>query len=993
MSPAFEMMKKVATFINTSNLSDVSVMIRNDECLAIVPSAEEMFMKYQGWQDYDCNENEAPEDELLREIDIKEERFFEPDEHVEGDSFEAFTYEDSNSYEVFDEDLPIESADKRQRKRSPEWLITMMNKCKTMIGTKEAWSCVYCKKSTATRTGMRMHLLKYHSNGNVSASTTKFTVESTPIAVKSEVMAFATVQVNVTKKEKKYPRWIENIVNRSASNDGSFTCSICKKLTTKTRFGMQLHVTRIHCKSEDSISEEEQSEESFGGISDCEDASEALVKHKRDPEWIKEMVEQSKSAEGTWKCCICHKLTSNTLRGIQIHIIRIHCESKNAVEIAESEDDESEDYESDYKHTKIESSVRREKKLSWAKAMVDKSATENSTWICAICNEVRSKSRRGMLLHIVRIHRKDVVKGKFKRGRKNVIDEAAINKTIEKSKKRLMTLDGNKEILVCFECDNKVFETKEDFRQHIINNHFSVRKAVESEINTSKFLKSEVKRCKVNNEGSKLYRCTTCDKPFSSYGAIRYHLATKHMSVGLYENADSVVTPSQEQTPAITLKVSEMNADERSWFRQCMKNSRTKQGFECCFCSGKTYTYIGPMRYHVMTVHLPHMKKGIDKFDEHLQVSKGIAEITEPQVTESLEKYKDIRGKFLKAGEMTVSDRRWLRDSIKKSRVKTFDEDHWQCWMCKKRYEKRYGTIRYHILVVHLPQWKLGKENFEKHLEDCKNQSKLFGIKESDENKSGPIWKLSPDVLTSLRCDPCGFQFCKPSDFKSHMNIHKVTDPVVPMMTFPKCDLCSMKFRNKNDLTMHMISHSTQEESQIISVEGVPFHQSIPVSQIAFLNQAEPENWTFECGHCPKKFETEVDVNGHILLHHMNPIICPFENREFTRHVSFINHLHSSHAESLGQQLKCPLCKIELTGNLEKVAHLKVCESKQLECDKCGKRFSNRMYLLYHLKKEFGIFDFSCEVCGRSYASRSELQIHLRSHDPKVKVWKLNSRT
>jgi Zinc finger, C2H2 type len=935
-SQASAILEKVGLFLNDSVSHDYSVMTRNNECLAVVPPSESMFMKFQGWSDFDPKEDER---ELLCEINIKEEIA----EQESCNNFDGLE-DDSNSYAA-PEDSTSPPGVSNQRKKSPKWLLEMMEKCKNVThteddGSVEAWICVDCKKNTATQTGMRVHLLKYHSKGKAQTFS----------SMKSEI------------NEKVLPVRVKP--NGKIDNDNACITETVKKVKTE---GMWKHVVRKHVENSpskaesESDEEEEDSERSF----DNKTSSETSVKYKRDPEWIKEKIEQSK-CNGSWTCCICHKLTSQTFRGIQIHIIRMHCEKQvvsRTVNIkAEDEEDDSYDDKSsdDNESSDDEKLITREKKQFWVKAMVEKSA-KGEKWVCAICNKMTCKSQQGMHLHIARTHKNDIGKTNLKRKVEEIDDEEkAIVKRINAGTKKLMTLDGNQEISVCSECNNKVFESKEDFRQHIVNIHVNKSKKQKKLLN----LKREMRKCK-DDEGG--YRCTKCDKTFSSYQAIRYHLTKKHLSVDLDVKPKSL---------EVSLKVSEMSPQEHMWFRLCMDKAPIGRSFQCCYCTNKTYSCKGALRYHLTKVHMPFLKMGQDKFDQHLQSCKELSNSS--KTVETVAKAEGLR--FLRAADMTDSEKKWLKENIRKSRVKTFDEDYWKCWICHKQYTTN-SNMRYHLLNCHIPHWQLGEESFAKHLENYKDK-----VEDFEGMKSGPIWKLPPDVLASLRCDYCDYQFCKKGDYNSHMNFHKQTDPIVPLMFFSKCDLCPMKFRDNEDLEKHLEHHSTHEESQIIPAEGVPLHASIPENQIAILAQPECENFQFMCGHCSKKFATDTDIDRHLLLHHMNPIICPFDQRKFTKHVPFINHLHSSHVEILGRKLKCPHCKIELAGNLEKIAHLKVCDAKKYSCDNCGKRFSSRMYLMYHLKKELGILDFSCEVCGKSYASRPELEIHQRSHNPKVNL-------
>ena len=162
-----------------------------------------------------------------------------------------------------------------------------------------------------------------------------------------------------------------------------------------------------------------------------------------------------------WTCCICQKVTSEKIRGIKIHITRMHGNDNgskiedfdedsynDAMLLVETslnsefnqdfetsimkerfqtndEDSESDNSDSDYE-SPVQKESRHEREQIWMDQMMEnskinvKSETDASiVYSCSICSDFNSKSEKGMKLHITKLHGKEMREETRKRFRKS----------------------------------------------------------------------------------------------------------------------------------------------------------------------------------------------------------------------------------------------------------------------------------------------------------------------------------------------------------------------------------------------------------------------------------------------------------------------------------------------------------------------------------------------------------------------------------------------
>lgn len=302
----------------------------------------------------------------------------------------------------------------------------------------------------------------------------------------------------------------------------------------------------------------------------------------------------------------------------------------------------------------------------------------------------------------------------------------------------------------------------------------------------------------------------------------------------------------------------------------------------------------------------------------------------------------------------------WIQSQIKLETA----EKMWQCLKCEENFSNE-KLLRQHL-----------KGHALKRTTDDLKTSITSGT---------PRPRKSKDVKFHWTCKECWFQFSAQRSYDSHMKLHETLKYMNPFTEFHPCGECSMFFRNSDDLATHTDNGHAEGQRVIVPAEGIALQKTI-----LFKRLTNPPNGVQEgdstCGHCGRKISGVINCKSHLLLHHVNPLICPRDGRNFNAMQPYLCHLQKVHSDLLPQSLLCTHCKISFDNIYERLAHMKLCDEKKFSCDHCGRKFSNKNYLNSHLKREMGLLSCSCQVCGKVLKAKDELKIHMRSHTKEVRI-------
>ena len=333
------------------------------------------------------------------------------------------------------------------------------------------------------------------------------------------------------------------------------------------------------------------------------------------------------------------------------------------------------------------------------------------------------------------------------------------------------------------------------------------------------------------------------------------------------------------------------------------------------------------------------------------------------------------------AGEskLTAEVKEWLRNKNRERRKMIETENgnkfEWNCDTCNFTCHAA-KTFRKHLIENHLKSEKQDNLGWEK----CNLISKDLNDSQEHEIAASKLSRPRKVKILSQQwtCDICYFQFSAQRLFDAHIRVHETLNKVSPCIEIFWCEECRMFFRSVDDLTIHVDGHA-EGLSVLVPAKGIALQKTILFKRLPIPEEHNEDSET--CGHCGRKLVGESTCKSHLLIHHVNPIFCPKDDRQFTSMQPFICHLQKVHSELLPDSLRCTHCRVSFDNIYERLAHMNVCDQKKFSCDHCDKKFSNKNILNAHLKRVMGLLVCKCLICGKIARTKDDLKIHMRSHN------------
>ncbi|GFQ85689.1 hypothetical protein TNCT_123761 [Trichonephila clavata] len=160
---------------------------------------------------------------------------------------------------------------------------------------------------------------------------------------------------------------------------------------------------------------------------------------------------------------------------------------------------------------------------------------------------------------------------------------------------------------------------------------------------------------------------------------------------------------------------------------------------------------------------------------------------------------------------------------------------------------------------------------------------------------------------------------------------------------------CGQNLATERELKMHHeLNHKHEEIAKVIPSLPVQNRKTRAPAGNSFLDTNDPalEN-AIECGLCKMYFESRYILKKHFLEHHP-------EQRTY----------------------ECTFCSKKFLTESELVFHLRTHTKAKQSCTLCGKSYGHVSYLHRHLLTHSNCKPYSCLLCGQKFLDKSKLKKH-----------------
>ena len=193
------------------------------------------------------------------------------------------------------------------------------------------------------------------------------------------------------------------------------------------------------------------------------------------------------------------------------------------------------------------------------------------------------------------------------------------------------------------------------------------------------------------------------------------------------------------------------------------------------------------------------------------------------------------------------------------------------------------------------------------------------------------------------------------------------------------CKICSQTFKNHTMFKKHKVTCTKIKKKHSCTKCGKTFYQpSLLTQHFNYRHMDKPKK--FVCSPCGKSFELKKSLQEHNhRLHDAdgNKYLCDFCSRSFW-HLGEFTVQCASHTGV--KPFKCDHCRQRSFASSERLTkHLKICSQNMVQCNKCGKGYSNQSQLSAHIKDVHETdHKWICPFCKLTYNSEGGYYRHLR---------------
>jgi len=241
-----------------------------------------------------------------------------------------------------------------------------------------------------------------------------------------------------------------------------------------------------------------------------------------------------------------------------------------------------------------------------------------------------------------------------------------------------------------------------------------------------------------------------------------------------------------------------------------------------------------------------------------------------------------------------------------------------------------------------------------------------FGYEEHVKSKHG-------EELPRYKCEICSHLVIstKFESYCSHLKTH-VNDF--------NCERCGRRFGKKATLTNHLKTCGVEERPFVCPICGKSFKTDLGVNQHVKITHMESGD-VIKCEHCGKTYKTKQSYEKHYHAEHEGfRIPCDICGNKFKCKAHLMAHKRTVHSDE--RPYPCTQCSYATKTSQSLHSHMQRLHNKPKhhQCAECDKKFCTPGELKKHENSHTSIPGFHCDQCGKGFKSGLALKEHGYSH-------------